>query len=59
MPVPPAGDSAQGLQADLRLTAGVFQAWGIEAGVVGEATWADARSNRTNLYATVGAAYRF
>ena len=39
--------AGQGLQADLRLTAGVFQAWGIEAGVVSEATWADARSNRT------------
>jgi len=37
----------QGLQGDLRLTAGVFQAWGFSAGVVGEATWADARSNRT------------
>ena len=37
----------QGFQADLRLTAGVFQAWGISAGLVGEATWADASSNRT------------
>jgi len=39
--------AGQGLQADLRLTAGVFQAWGISAGLVGEATWADARSNGT------------
>ena len=39
--------AGQGLQADLRLTAGVFQARGFSAGVVGEATWADARSNRT------------
>jgi len=39
--------AGQGLQADLRLTAGVFQAWGFSAGVVSEATWADARSNRT------------
>jgi MipA family protein len=39
--------AGQGLQADLRLTVGVFQARGFAAGVVGEATWADARSNRT------------
>jgi len=37
----------QVLQADLRLTAGVFQKWGFSAGVVGEATWADARSSQT------------
>jgi outer membrane scaffolding protein for murein synthesis (MipA/OmpV family) len=35
----------QGAQADLRVTAGVFQAWGLSAGVVGEATWADAKAN--------------
>ena len=38
--------TAQGLQTDLRLTAGVFQKWGFSAGVVGEATWANGRSNR-------------
>ena len=37
-----------GSQADLRLTAGVFQKWGFSAGLVGEATWADARSNEAN-----------
>lgn len=37
----------QGFQADLRVTAGVFRAWGLSAGLVGEATWADARSNRS------------
>jgi outer membrane scaffolding protein for murein synthesis (MipA/OmpV family) len=35
----------QGFQGDLRLTAGLFQAWGVSAGLVGEATWADAKSN--------------
>lgn len=35
-----------GMQVDLRLTAGVFQSWGLSAGVVAEATWADAKSNR-------------
>jgi outer membrane scaffolding protein for murein synthesis (MipA/OmpV family) len=45
--------AGQGLQADLRLTAGVFQARGFSAGVVGEASWADARSNRTMYGITV------
>jgi hypothetical protein len=35
----------QGLQVDLRFTAGVFQHWGVSAGVVAQATWADARSS--------------
>lgn len=38
--------SELGLQTDLRLTAGVFQKWGFSAGVVGEATWANGKSNR-------------
>jgi outer membrane scaffolding protein for murein synthesis (MipA/OmpV family) len=37
----------EGLQVDLRLTAGVFQHWGVSAGLVAQATWADARSNET------------
>jgi outer membrane protein len=34
----------QGIQADIRLTAGVFQAGGFSAGIVGQVTWADAKS---------------
>jgi len=36
----------QGAQADLRLTAGVFQAGPFAAAVVGQATWANAKSNQ-------------
>lgn len=34
----------RGTQADVRLTAGVFQSGPFAAGIVGQATWADARS---------------
>jgi outer membrane protein len=43
----------EGAQTDLRLTAGVFQAWGLSAGVVAEATWANAKSNQTIYGITV------
>ena len=36
--------SARGTQADLRLTAGIFQAGPFAAGLVGQATWADSKS---------------
>jgi MipA family protein len=34
----------RGAQADIRLTAGVFQSGGFSAGIVGQATWANAKS---------------
>ena len=37
----------QGLQTDLRLTAGVFQAGRFAAGLVGQATWANASSTNS------------
>jgi outer membrane scaffolding protein for murein synthesis (MipA/OmpV family) len=40
-------DSERGAQVDLRLTAGVFQSGRFSAGMVGQETWADARSNRS------------
>ena len=36
--------SERGTQADLRLTAGIFQAGPFAAGIVGQATWADSKS---------------
>ena len=36
--------SERGTQADLRLTAGIFQAGAFAAGLVGQATWADSKS---------------
>jgi outer membrane scaffolding protein for murein synthesis (MipA/OmpV family) len=42
-----------GAQADLRLTAGVFQSGRFSAGVVGLATWADADSTRS-MYSIPG-----
>ena len=40
-------DSDRGTQADLRLTAGVYSGHGLLAGVFGQATWANAKSNRS------------
>jgi outer membrane scaffolding protein for murein synthesis (MipA/OmpV family) len=38
------GIAKMAFQADLRLTAGVFQAGGFSAGLFGQATWANAQS---------------
>ncbi len=40
-------DSDQGAQADLRLTAGIFSRWGVEAGVYGQLTWANSKSTQS------------
>jgi MipA family protein len=37
-------DTDQGAQADLRVTAGIFSRWGVEAGVFGQLTWADGKA---------------
>ena len=37
-------DSDRGAQADLRVTAGIFARWGVQAGVFGQLTWGDAKS---------------
>jgi len=39
-------DSAQGLQIDLRASAGVFQSGPVSAGVMAQAEWADSKSTR-------------
>ncbi|MEO8134389.1 MAG: MipA/OmpV family protein [Betaproteobacteria bacterium] len=44
--------SERGTQADIRLTAGVFQAGGFAAGVVAQATWANARSTESTYGVT-------
>jgi outer membrane scaffolding protein for murein synthesis (MipA/OmpV family) len=60
-------DSDRGAQADLRLTAGVYESGGFQAGLFTQATWANRKSNRAFygqpgfdpegglLYASVGA----
>lgn len=40
-------DSDQGAQADLRVTAGIFSRWGVEAGVFGQLTWAIGKSTQS------------
>jgi MipA family protein len=40
-------DSDQGAQADLRLTAGIFSRWGVDAGVFGQLTWANSKSSQS------------
>lgn len=37
-------DSGNGGQADLRVTAGIFSRWGLEAGAFGQATWGTERA---------------
>ena len=39
-------DLDQGAQADLRLTAGIFSQWRVDAGVFGQLTWANGRSTQ-------------
>jgi outer membrane protein len=39
-------DSDRGAQADLRLTAGVYEGGGLQAGLFTQATWANRKSNR-------------
>ncbi len=39
-------DSDRGAQADLRVTAGIFSRWGVEAGVFGQLTWANSKSTQ-------------
>jgi outer membrane scaffolding protein for murein synthesis (MipA/OmpV family) len=56
-------ESRRGSEADLRLTLGVFEGAGLQAGVFGQATWADAKHLREYydvrggglLFASVGA----
>jgi outer membrane scaffolding protein for murein synthesis (MipA/OmpV family) len=40
-------DPDQGAQADLRLTAGIFSRWGVEAAVFGQMTWANGKSTQS------------
>ncbi len=39
-------DADLGTQADLRLTAGVFSRWGINAGIFGQLTWSDDKATQ-------------
>ena len=39
-------DSDLGAQVDLRLTAGIFSRWGVNAGVFGQLTWSDAEATQ-------------
>ncbi|HEV8646796.1 MAG TPA: MipA/OmpV family protein [Burkholderiales bacterium] len=39
-------DSDLGVQADLRLTAGIFSRWGVNAGVFGQITWSDDKATQ-------------
>ncbi|MEK6209481.1 MAG: MipA/OmpV family protein [Pseudomonadota bacterium] len=39
-------DSDLGAQVDLRLTAGIFSRWGVNAGVFGQLTWSDEKATQ-------------
>lgn len=39
-------DSDLGAQADLRLTAGIFSRWGVNAGLFGQFTWSDEKATQ-------------
>lgn len=39
-------DSDLGAQVDLRLTAGIFARWGVNAGVFGQLTWSDGKATQ-------------
>jgi outer membrane scaffolding protein for murein synthesis (MipA/OmpV family) len=55
-------DTDRGRQADLRVTAGIFSRWGLQAGVFGQATWGSENAMRSlyhssesgMLFASVG-----
>jgi outer membrane scaffolding protein for murein synthesis (MipA/OmpV family) len=46
-------DSDLGSQVDLRLTAGIFSRWGVNAGVFGQLTWSDATATQNYFGLTV------
>ena len=49
-------DGDRGAEADLRLTAGIFSRWGVEAGIYGQVTWASGKASQSYFGITPGQA---
>ncbi len=47
-------DADRGAQADLRVSAGIFSRWGVQAGIYGQLTWASSNSMQSYFGITPG-----